>query len=315
MSQPVSFEIKKAIHHVQSDAQGRFVCPCPYHQDGSNTEYLSRTDFVEHIRLVQQANQFTFLDRHLLETPVLAQYGLTVNTQHHILLCLSCSSAVIPSQLQSHLSKQHQIKFNNADRLAVVQLLSLCRVKLTLLPELHRSIISEIEGLPIFEGFPCPKCPTTAGTHESLKAHMRSSHKGTAYPPKTDRVFVQQLNKGSYNQHIRINVPEDLPIKFTSADILVQAMEMLNAASSIPTAEPSKDPRSFCPWLRRVRWQDLTHGKDINKLVALVEHPKPEEFPYLADGLLFLFRSATPLFDSTSELILQRLNTPKPVDE
>jgi hypothetical protein len=144
---------------------------------------------------------------------------------------------------------------------------------------------------------------------------MRSLHKGTAYPPKTNQVFVQQLNKGSQNQLIRIHVPEDLPVKFTSADILDQAMETLTAASSIATAETSKDPRSFCPWLRRVRWQDLTNGKDVDKLVALVEHPKPEEFPYLPDGLLFLLRSATPLFDSTSELILQCLNTPKPVDE
>src|SRR5258705_19418 len=101
--------------------------------------YSMPKEFVNHVQLVQNiktSEQFTFLGRQVLETLVLSQYGLAINTEHHLLLCLSCPSAVIPSQLKSHLVQQHHIKLQNDDRSAIVQHLAVYQVKLSTLPDL-----------------------------------------------------------------------------------------------------------------------------------------------------------------------------------
>jgi hypothetical protein len=283
--------------------------------------YKSQADLADHLKVVQLISSVrttgtVFIGRHLLETLVLSQYALVINTQHKLLLCLSCTTAVIPSQLKSHLNKQHSgVKLAENDRQAIVQLLMLFHIDISTLPELHHGIVSEIEGLPVIEGHPCPSCVTTSLTYESLKAHMRKNHKGVTYPHETDQVFVQQLKIGTHNQPIRIHVSEELPSRFSTADILNQATDILNSANlSLPEA-PSNDPRDLCPWLRHVRWQDLTVGKNVQELVALVAHPKANEFDLLSDGLLFLLGHASSLLSSTPELILQRLNSPRMYDE
>lgn len=292
-----------------------FACSCPYHST-PDPVYPSKLELAAHLDTVNHASKvasLTFLGPHLLESPILKEYGLAINTKHKLLLCLSCAIAVIPSQLKSHLSKDH-IKYEDSNKKAIISLLTACGVDLKTLPMLHLSITSAIEGLPIYQGHPCPSCLTVGSTFESLKSHMRQMHSGVAYPPDDHLVFCQQLKMGSHNNMIRIDDPQNLPSRFTTADILDQALALMNAPSS-STTQPSNDPREFCPWLRHVRWQDLCLGKDIAQLVALVAHPKNEEFPSLLEGLLFLLRLASTKMDCTSELILQRLNTPKPIDE
>jgi hypothetical protein len=296
------------------------TCSCSFH-GVSNTEYASQNKLAEHLNLVQHLSCFAFddlmfLGSTLLETRTLKRYGLVINTQYRLLLCFACEAAIIPSQLKSHLSKNHTIKLEDTDRSTIVRLLTVCKIHLSTLPELHHSIISEIEGLPLREGHPCPSesCLTVGITYESLKAHMRQKHRGMAYPLPNAMVHAQQLKTGTHNQLIRIHVAEELPIRLSNADILAQSAALLSAGPSVPVSL-SHDPREYCPWLRNVRWQDLSLGKDVVGLVALVEHPKKDEFPLLSDGLLHLLSLASSKFDCTSELILQRLNTPKPVDE
>jgi hypothetical protein len=298
-------------------SQNAFACSCSYHTTISNPVYPSKHELAAHLHTVQRASKvasLTFLGPHLLETPILNKYGLAINTWHKLLLCLSCGIAVIPSQLKSHLSKDH-IKYSDTNKKAIVCLSTACGVDLKTLPELHLSTsIPAIKGLPIYKGHPCPSCHTVRGTFESLKSHMRQKHSGVAYPAEDQLVSCQQLRTGSNNNMIRIEDAPDTAFHFTTADIVDQALALMNAPLSI-SVQPSNDPREFCPWLRQVRWQDLCLGKDVAALVALVAHPKNEEFPSLSDGLLVLLPLASSKIDSTSELILQRLNTPKPIDE
>jgi hypothetical protein len=281
MSQPVTFDIEGAVYNVQCDAKELFECPCHRHQDGSNKKYQTRKDLLDHILLIQtdSSHNLNFLGRHLLETPIFAQYRLAVNTKQNLLLCLSCDvvAAVIPSQLKSHLLKQHEVKLEEADRRAIIKVLALCTVDLSTLPGLHYSIIPEIEGLPVFEGHPCPLCLVVGGNYKALKGHMCQHHNGVGYPLETNVTFYQQLKQGSHNQTIHIHIPEDVPAQFTIKDILVQAASMMKDPSSSmppPAAEASEDPHSYCPWLRQIRWQDLTTGKDVAELIALVGRPK-----------------------------------------
>jgi hypothetical protein len=253
---------------------------------------------------------FAFISPHLLETPKAAFYGLAIETRYKLLICLSCPMVVTPSLVASHLTKKHTIKLTEDDHMALTQLLSLCRVGLSSLPELKQPLLHSIEGLPVSERHLCSCCPTVASNHESLKSHMRQKHKNTPYPDKDKSEPTQELQHGLI---VRIGREDNLPLKmFTVADVLRQASELLEANKG-PTATPT-DPREICPWLRRVRWQDLTEGRDVVELMALVEMPDKDEFPLLSEAFQHLLRSASHYFDSTPELILQRLHTSKQGD-
>jgi len=315
MSERTSFQISAGHYPFPPDSDGLVYCPCSHHK-GSNKKYRSIADIMQHLRTVQKlisssvGGEFTFLSPYLLESSTMARYGIIVNTQHKLLICLSCSVAIIPLQLRGHLSKQHKMRLLKNDESPISNLLSISQVNTSAMPELPLSIAQAIDGLPIIKGHPCPivGCSNIRFTHESLKAHMRKDHKGAAsYPANTDTCSVQVIKRGFQPKVIR--VPEEKPAaRFTEEDILSQVKEAM-VAPPAPSLEPSDDPRSFCPWLRHIRWQDLVMGKDIAEMMALVAHPKSEEFPKLQDSFLHLLRSGTPLFNATSELILKGLIT------
>lgn len=320
----VSFELEAATHCVSPKINGSFECPCPLHL-GSEKTYMYQQDFLDHIALIQQAissrfiafGPFMFLSPHLLESPLLRTYGLAIETRHRLLLCLSCGSAVIPSQLKSHLYAKHAVKFSEDDRSTLLQLLSLCHIKVSSLPLLKEPLLHRIEGLPTIESYPCPCCRTVGTTYESLKSHMRQKHKGTPYPGQQVMVSIQPLHHASGRKQVRLQAQKEEVVRFSAKDILSQASDMLTPeASASNGVAPVTDPRLLCPWLRKIRWQDLTIGKDIEELIMLVKFPTEEEYgPLLSLGLLHLLSLASTKFDTTSELILQRLNTPKPGDE
>ena len=178
------------------------------------------------------------------------------------------------------------------------------------LPELPEPLPHRIEGLSIIKSHPCPNCSSTGSTYESLKAHMRKLHKGFAYPEESSFIRVHPLSHGSHKQFIRLQEEQDVGGSASSpSDILSQASKILKAASALPTEAPGDDPREYCPWLRRVRWHDLVSGKEIRELISLVKFPSDVEYPHLSDGLERLLYSASQMFETTSELILQKLNT------
>lgn len=295
------------------------TCPCSYHHP-SEGEYPTRVELDKHLQLVQDIEnamkiKFTFIGPYLLEAKFLSDYNLTINTQYCLLLCLSCRCAIVPAQLKSHLQSKHAIPLIEEDKKAIGCLLTVCKVELSALPTLHDKTISRIDGLPVQSGHPCPSCNVVRLTYESLKAHMRQHHKGVSYPAEDIKVNAQQLRTGTFV--VRVHVLEEVPSKFSTDDILAQAKAMQEVEDGLAAVEASSsnDHRDYCPWLRNVRWQDLTEGKDISKLIGLVAFPKPEEFPRLKDGLLFMLDHATGLLDSTPELILQGLNTAKQTDE
>ena len=123
---------------------------------------------------------------------------------------------------------------------------------------------------------------------------------------------MQQIKTSSF--FVRVIVPQEDKVRFSTDDILAQAAEMVKN-DAVASTSASREPRDYCPWLRNVRWQDLTQGKEVGKLIELVANPKPDEFPGLDDGLLSILKEASDLFDSTPELILQGLNTSKSTDE
>lgn len=319
----IGFDLDSVTYQVSPNTNGSFECPCPLHL-GSEKIYASQPEYLDHIALVQQAlsssfvelGPFRFLSSHLLETPGLMSLGLAIDTRHKLLLCLSCLAAIIPSQLKSHLYRKHEAKFSEKNRASFLPLFSLCRIKMSALPELKEPLLHKIEGLPVVKTHPCPCCLTVGTTYESLKAHMRQKHKGVSYPDESNMVIAQAVHTGTSRRLLRLRVEEPLVAQFSAQDILSQASNMLTRSSALSNpSTPSTDPREFCPWLRRIRWQDLTVGKQVDKLIALAKFPTEEEYSLLSDGFLRLLLSASALFDTTSELILQRLNTPKPGEE
>jgi hypothetical protein len=286
-----------------------FRCSCPFHR--------TQAELDRHTGLMNKASSrnidLVFVGRHLVENRELAKHSLVINTQHGLLICLSCEYAIIPSQLKAHLSKNHSAKLEAVDQTGISHLLNVCGVNHTQLPDIP-SETSEIEGFPVCKGHPCPSCHVVGSNLESIKSHMRQHHKGVAYPRANVLVPFQLIRK---DKLLRVHAQKEVPSKFTTDDILAQAALMTQkACSEADLADlAATDPREFCPWLRRVRWHELALGKDLGKLVSLVAQPKPDEFPALSNGLLFLFRSASPFFVSTSELILQRLHSSKQGEE
>jgi hypothetical protein len=319
----IGFDLDSVTYQVSPNLNGSFECPCPLHL-GSEKTYASQPEYLDHVALVQQAlsprfvtlGPFRFLSSHLLETPGSMSLGLAIDTRHKLLLCLSCTAAIIPSQLKSHLYKKHETKFSEKDRTSFLPLLSLCRIKTSALPELMEPLLHKIEGVPIVKTHPCPSCLTVRTTYESLKAHMRQKHQGVSYPVESNTITAQAVHTGTSRRILRLRVQEAVVAQFSAHDILSQASNMLTRSSALSNpSTPSTDPRELCPWLRRIRWQDLTVGKQLDELIALARFPTEEAYSLLSDGFLRLLLSASALFDTTSELILQRLNTPKPGDE
>ena len=295
-----SFQIHGGHCTFTPESDGLFQCPCSHHK-GSDKKYRRVIDLVHHLKTVQKilsssiTGGFTFLSPYLLETSAMAPYSLVVNTEYKLLICLSCKLAILPSQLKTHLSSQHSIRLPVRDQSPIADLLSIAQVHPSIIPELPSSVDEAIDGLSTTDGYLCPICSNICFTHESLKTHMRQKHKGDPYPSKTDTVSIQQIKKGIQNRMIRVEKKKEESVgRFTEDNILSQ-VERAIAASPAESLAPSDDPRNFCLWLRHIRWQDLIEGKDVAEMMALVAHPKPEEFPRLHESFLKLLQSGSPL--------------------
>lgn len=303
---------------ADSETDKKYECSCPHHK-GPNRTYVSQQDLVRHQDLVQKTavlGPITFLTPHLLETPEMALYGLAVNLWYKVVLCLTCAVAVIPMQLKSHLQQKHSEKVSLTNLSSLLQLIDLCDIDASTLPDLKEPLTEKIDGLPIIKLHSCSSCAMVASTYESLKSHVRQRHRGMSYPSKTSIVTAQPLFQGPNKRFVCISV-NDKTSSFSSSktDILSHAQSMLDNAGSTPALmdleKKMADPRNICPWLRNVRWQDLVSGSSIADVIAMVKFPTQDEYPSLSDGLLHLLCSASPLFNLTSELILQDMNSPK----
>ena len=116
------------------------------------------------------------------------QLGIVINVDHHVAICLTCSSAIVPNALHAHLrtaTHNHGREFRQGQRLAFATKDFFERlVKRYKLQDPHlqqpTSIVTAIYGLPVLQGFfYCSKCGYAAQTPTTLRAHRRQVCEGS----------------------------------------------------------------------------------------------------------------------------------------
>lgn len=177
--------------------------------------------------------------------------------------------------------------------------------------------ILAIEGLKLHDCYRCGLCTTVMGQISTIVKHHRLHHSDHPMPSVWKRVQAQQWNLNEYKSYFEVIVPKPQH-EIQSSHSIIEALRKahdVQETHEISQEEKSIDPRLFSPWLKSTGWHDLINGKDVNKLKELIEPPKADEFPGLADAVQQLFSGASELIDMLPELVLQMLNSPDPVKE
>jgi hypothetical protein len=121
---------------------------------------------------------------------------------------------------------------------------------------------------------------------------------------------VQQIHRGSKSSFFQVIPRQAAP---PNPDDL-EAERLWKAVKEADKQDQQRDinARQVTPFLLTTRWHEHVQGYNTAELVALVTHPKREEFPGLLHAAKHLFEGATQLIDETPELILQILNSADP---
>ena len=294
---------------VSPDAKGNYECVCPLHIH--STTYLGYTSFMRHLlqtsevlKTSQKLEEMTaFIGHDLVQTDVLSQQNLCINVVHNVAICLSCAHSVCPSQLVGHFKTCRDQHLPSKAEGAVKKVLEAFSVGLEL-PVLSGHNHEIIKGIQIANGFACTKCPKAFEQHKGLKAHFREDHSHSTVPDSLEcRCLLQRLQDN--NRSPWFSVRPCPPV----------AQESDGLAALLPLTEPEQptrggeDIRNVCPWLRHVRWHDITQDLDLKDVLRLTAPPKDGEFPNLREHVYGAIRSITDKLDKIPELVLQKINT------
>lgn len=254
------------------------------------------------------------ISNELTDTPTLQKLGFVVNIEFHLLICILCKSVVDPSHAASHLQGVHSLlasKFNKDQLKSAIDQFNLPSA----LPALG-AITTIIAGLEVSECLACIGCSGAYANQESMRQHHRKDHPKIPIPESWQVVQVQQFDKGRNRSWFKVKPKSAAP----SGPNLLPSIIVNSIQSQIDSLHLSSiydpDIRNVTPWLRLSGWHKVIVGHKITDLRNYVALPGPNEFPGLHDAVTCLFEEkASPLFDSLSVLIRQRLLSPDPVKE
>ncbi|PPR03043.1 hypothetical protein CVT26_004569 [Gymnopilus dilepis] len=298
----IEFTCTNRTFTVKKQADGCFHCPCPFHTTPAVFHDLET--FVAHIEVIcawiEPPALLRSVSSELVDAPVLSQYSFVINFVHHLLLCTTCSVAIVPSQADSHLRNKHDMNLDAKHLSLFHDLVNYFAVSDTF--PVMTPPMDAIEGLAVFNGVQCPQCTFASTTSAQLLRHFQDQHPLKNSPTHWPSASVQRLTNGagSGRSYFAVRVPSD--IKHSSNDILSTIV------SSCPTFVEDtgllSEARLLSPWLRQTRWHELLEGHAIEDLRSLAAHPKSNELVTLQPAVYEVFVRASALINATSTLIL-----------
>ena len=290
---------------ISPNLEGCYTCPCSFHLHP--TVYNSSSSMISHIRQGKEllkkppSEKPTFIGTDMIETPTLSQHNLAVNMVHRLTICLSCSYAVLPSQLKGHFQVCRQGLLSKREEDAITTVLESLDVNLTTLATKKEGVVN---GINWTTGYSCTSCSAAFAIYSNIVSHYKDKHLTLPAPSQEDcSTTIQRLQNNNRSPWFAIQLPDpDAPIEDALGDLR-------NLLQPSPPDSSNHDPRNVCPWLRFSRWHELVEGKEIKDLRKLVESPKDGELSGLSSAILGMFQKATDWMDKTSDLTLQRINT------
>jgi hypothetical protein len=117
----------------------------------------------------------------LQSTDLLRSCGLIYHSELHILICLSCKAAYLPTHIQAHQKDQHQVWINNEDLNKILRDYDVHSVydDVPTPPPLQ----APIEGIKIEKGLHCILCPYVGISSNTMRTHWSKEHSASQSTP------------------------------------------------------------------------------------------------------------------------------------
>lgn len=208
----------------------------------------------------------------MVQTPTMQQVGICVNTVAKVIICLACSSAIKPSELNQHLRRVHK----------PVSVTPSFGDELTSTYDLHEnpfssppgSIITAIYGLDLVAGyFACDTCGRAYQSEKTAKEHLTKSKRCKNYRQRFAQTFQPTSGRMYFGVELNpmVDEPEDPldPLLYFTTNFAEPLF------SDIPILPPdaSRDTNHF---LNEEPWLDFVKGKTGRQLNDLVRVREPE---------------------------------------
>jgi hypothetical protein len=224
-----------------------------------------------------------------IQSPQMEQLGIVINRDHKVVICLVCSSAIIPEKLYEHIHKpgHHERRdFHRGQRLSFATRdfcqLFVRRHKLRN-PNLHQptTIIPPIFGLPIREGFfCCSKCGYAVQVRPSIYRHQRHCEGSgitigpcqTWFPSSKRQYFAIQFH----------NLPN--PSDPLGPATLFMEQFAFNPYQDIQI-QATAHPRDMNIFLTYENWLEEVQGMTGGQIVEIVRNPLPRLRPLVREAV------------------------------
>lgn len=242
----------------------------------------------------------------LVDTPLLQRLGFVVNRKVQLMICTHCRTVVSKLYCAKHARDQHKLSLSSTDANELIATFHQFALY-DQLPSTGNDVIPAIEGLEPVQVYTCLECPAAYPKLDSIQKHHRQQHPTIPRPEKWPLTMGQQLNRSTSNTWFRVSTIEYHTPRTQTDEMVAQIESAVQA-----TIPASTDVRNVTPWLRITRWHEYTKDYVKSDLRKMVAYPNFGELLHLKTAVQQFWEKASNLIDSTSLLVLERLNTPHP---
>ncbi|KAK1215350.1 hypothetical protein PQX77_022045 [Marasmius sp. AFHP31] len=143
--------------------------------------------------------------------------------------------------------------------------------------------VAEIQGLPVYEAWKCPRCTDIVATLRRASEHLRSAHPKAPENQLPIKVFAQRWNQKYKFFLVR---PHGLPPSTPNDNLVTSLQDKVSLL--LPSSGYSSVAKDQTPFLRKVGWVEYIatskqlHGLEASELRMLTEMPLLEKEPELA---------------------------------
>lgn len=207
-----------------------------------------------------------------VQTEAMGRVGICINTLAKVIVCLTCSSAVKPLQLEQHLNK-HRLPKSTID--------ASCQGLITsydLLPDPANkrpdTLITAIYGLDLVDGFwSCDRCGYACTAEKRLKTHIKESRLCKTYRQRYAQTFRPSSKRGYFG--VKLHQTTD-PVE-DPLDPLVYLKQKFAPPpfSSIPITCP-KSARDANHFLKMEHWDKYVEGRTGAEITQIMREREPE---------------------------------------
>ncbi|KAF8416465.1 hypothetical protein L210DRAFT_3511762 [Boletus edulis BED1] len=277
----------------------------------------------------KSSSKWSSSDDGLLHHPYLDTLNLVVNEEFRLLMCqdIKCGVALLQQEdVIIHLTCEHpgalQIDHEEFTQAINEMTPPLARE----FPQCVQGPRSKVPGLSLHDAFGCHHCPALALSEHNLLSHHYKRHKDTPRPQFWRRCKAQRIQTrstaihGAHQTLWEVDMLEERSAAPPSKKSLVESLlkeleeeERLRDASIAATP----DKRLVTPWLATTRWHEYIAGTGHTTefLCDLMAIPKDDDqtLSGLRSEVDSYYQDALDLLPITDELVLKRLNSPRPL--